>query len=91
MVRYGTAPRELTLNSTGVTANSESQMYSIQLSELRTDVEYFYVVESRNVFDRLSLEEASFVTIVESELHSRGRGRGIKVGRRMREGRMGAR
>ena len=62
IVSYGVTSGQLNMSTTGVTANPTSQTYSTQLKSLQPGTEYFYRIESRNVFESIYTEQSSFKT-----------------------------
>ena len=69
VVLYGTTQNGLTRTSTSmVIANATSQTYSIQLNSLDIGTQYYFKVQSRNMFESVVSNVIVFTTDDTSEL-----------------------
>ena len=67
-VLYGVNSTRLNLRSPEITASPSTQTYSTQLTSLEPGTQYFYTVQSSNMFEAVFTEVRSFSTPEISEL-----------------------
>ena len=62
VVMYGLSSGELSMSTSVITANSDSQIYSTQLNSLEAGTLYYYVILARNQFATRLTDVMSFTT-----------------------------
>ena len=62
VVMYGLSSGDLSMSSSVITANSDSQTYSTQLNSLEVGTEYFFRVSSSNGFEAILSDVESVTT-----------------------------